>query len=253
MDDIGFGRLIRLARIRRGWRQLDLAAAARVSPSAVSRLERGELAATSLAAIRRVAATLDIRVELLPRARAAAIDRALNARHAALAEYVTGWISGLPGWTCRPEVSFSEFGERGAVDVLATHRATRAVLVVELKTELIDVGGVLATLDRKHRLARVIARGLGWEASLVGSCLLLADSTTNHRRAAEHRALLRSALPDSGPALRRWLRRPSGELRALRFVSDNRPGRVRRGFAAQIRVARPRRGGGPASARSAVP
>src|SRR5258705_5481332 len=86
VDDLRFGRAIRTARIRRGWRQFDLAAAARISRTAVSRIELGRFETGALASVRRVARVLDIRVELLPRARGPDLDRSPNARHAALAE-----------------------------------------------------------------------------------------------------------------------------------------------------------------------
>jgi transcriptional regulator with XRE-family HTH domain len=38
MDDLAFGRLVKLARHRRGWRQEDLAARAAVSRTTVSRV-----------------------------------------------------------------------------------------------------------------------------------------------------------------------------------------------------------------------
>ena len=66
----------------------------------------------------RIAGALEIRVELLPQARAADLDRIVNARHAALAEASFAGFGRSAVGSCRPEVSFSEFGERGVVDVL---------------------------------------------------------------------------------------------------------------------------------------
>jgi transcriptional regulator with XRE-family HTH domain len=108
MDDIAFGRLIKLARIRRTWRQQDLAVRAGVSRTMVSRVERGHLGSSPLDVVRAIAAALDVRVEVAPRARAIDIDRVVNSRHAALAEHVLAWLSALPGWIARPEVSYSE-------------------------------------------------------------------------------------------------------------------------------------------------
>lgn len=251
MDDLGFGRLIRMSRIRRGWTQVELAQRAGVSVTAASRVERGHLGATSLDTVRAIAAVLEIRVEMWPRARAIDMDRVVNARHSALAEFVTGWLTGIPGWVVRPEASFSEFGERGVVDLLCWHATARALLVVELKTELIDFGEVLAVLGMKHRLGRTVARPFGWNPVVVSSCLLVADSMTNRRRAADHQAMLRAALPADGRELVRWLKQPAGELRALRFVTDPRPGHVRSEFAGRTRVRPARATGSGTSPRSA--
>lgn len=250
MDDLAFGRLVRLARIKRGWRQQDLAGRASTSRTVVSRIERGHIGETSVATVRRVAGVLDLRVELKVRARAVDVDRVLNERHAALAEHVLAWIALQPGWIARPEVSFSEYGERGVVDLLAWHAGTRSLLVVEVKTEVIDVAEVLGTLDRKLRLGANIGRRLGWEAASVSTCLLVADSMTNRRRISTRNATFRAALPADGRALRGWLSRPTGSVRALRFVSDVRLGHTRSSFAAPTRVSRGRQPRGEARPRS---
>lgn len=236
VDDIGVGRLIRLARIRRGWRQQDLADQARVSRAAVSRVERGRLGEVPLDLVRKIAAALEIRIEVQPRARAIDIDRVVNARHAGLAEHVVGWIGSMPGWIVRPEVSFSQYGERGVIDLLCWHAGARVLLVIELKTELVDFGDLLAVLGMKHRLGPDVARQFGWKPVSVSSCLLVADSMTNRRRAADHAALLAAALPQDGRELLRWLKAPAGSVRALRFVTDARRGSVRSGFAGRTRV-----------------
>jgi len=242
VDDLQFGSRVRAARIRRGWRQRDLAAAAHVSPSMVSRIERGHLEGMSLDAIRRVAAALEIRVELLPRSRAADLDRLVNARHAALAEAVLAWLASLSGWVARPEVSFNVFGDRGVVDILAWHAASGALVVIELKTEIVDVGELLGTLDRKRRLGALIAEPFGWRPSAVSSWLIIGEGMTNRRRVAEHAATFRAALPTRGRQVRAWVARPAGAIAALTFFADGRPGNVGMGFATVRRVsARSRR------------
>ena len=236
MDDLGFGRLVKLARIRRRMRQEDLARRARVARSTVSRVERGRFGEVSVDAIRAIAAVLDIRVELLPRARAMDVDRVVNARHASMADYLVGWIDAFDGWVMKPEVSYSEYGERGVIDLVCWHAASGCLLIVEIKTELLEFGELLAKLDAKERLGPRIAARFGWKPRSTSVCLLVAESTTNRRRAEAHGALLRAALPDGAVALVRWLRRPSGSMHALRFVSDARPGNVRSGFASPSRV-----------------
>jgi transcriptional regulator with XRE-family HTH domain len=54
MDDLRLGALVRAVRQHRGWRQLDLAAAAAVSASFVSLIERGHLDSVALRTLRRV-------------------------------------------------------------------------------------------------------------------------------------------------------------------------------------------------------
>ena len=240
MDDLRFGAAIRAARIRRGWRQADLAAAAGVSDATVSRIERGHLDGLTLRVVRRVAAALEVRIEILPRSRAADLDRIVNARHSALAEGVMARIAGLPGWVVRPEVSFGIYGERGVVDVLAWHAARRALLVIELKTEIIDVGELLGTLDRKRRLGAAISEPLGWKPATVSAWLIVGEGMTNRRRVDAHAATFRAALPNDGRTARAWLADPSRELRALTFFSYRPAGTLRSSSGATRRVRSPR-------------
>jgi len=239
MDDLRFAAAIRAARTRRGWRQLDLAKQAGVGASTVSRIEIGQLEGIPVGTLRKVAHALEIRVELLPRSRAADLERIVNARHSALAEEVVAWFGRLDGWVVRPEMSFSIYGERGIVDVVAWHPARDALLLIELKTEIVDVGEPLGTFDRKRRLAREIVRDLEWRPATVSTALIVGDGMTNRRRIRVHAATFSAALPDDGRTLRRWLLDPVGEVRALTFVSDNHQGNVRTGFTTVRRV-RPR-------------
>lgn len=244
MDDRHVGAGIRAARVRRKWRQSDLAEAALVSRTTVSRIERGFFDAISLDTVRAVAAALELGMELRLRSRDGDIDRLTSGRHAALGESVIGWIRSSDGWVARAEVSFSVYGERGIVDLVAWHAATRSLIVLELKTEIVDVGETIGTFDRKIRLAAQVVDPLGWRPARVGAALVVASSSTNRRRVATHLATFRSALPDGVVALRGWLRDPAAAapdaLRALLFFSDDHRRNVRSGFASIRRVHRPR-------------
>jgi transcriptional regulator with XRE-family HTH domain len=121
MDDMRVGAAFRAVRLRRRWRQQDVADRAGVARSLVSDLERGHFGSVPLARIRAVAATLDIRIDLLTRWRGGELARLLNARHSALNDSVASYLGGLEAWRFAPEVSFSIFGERGSIDILAYH------------------------------------------------------------------------------------------------------------------------------------
>ncbi len=222
VDDQRVGSVIRALRVRRDWRQSDLACAAGVSQTKVSRIERGHLGPLSVDSLRAVGAALDVRLDLVPRWRGGDLDRLMNARHSAMHEEVARMFAELPGWSVAPEVSFAVYAERGVVDVLAWHAATRTLLVVELKTELVDVQEVLGTLDRKRRLAPVIGRERGWVPAQVGTWLLFAESTTNRDRIRAHGTVLRAAYPAGALEMRRWLREPAGPIRALSFLGARR-------------------------------
>jgi transcriptional regulator with XRE-family HTH domain len=223
MDDQRFGATIRRIRQRRGWRQQDLADRAGVSQSVVSRIERGLIGSPSVDTIRAVAAALEIRVDLLTLWRGGDLDRLLNAGHSALHEAVARrFHNELPAWTLAPEVSFSIYGERGIIDILAWHPGRRALLVIELKTDITDVNELIGTFDRKRRLARQIGSSRGWDAVATSSWLIVTDSRTNRRRVDAHAAMLRGSLPQDATAIRRWLRDPVGTANGLSFWTGSR-------------------------------
>jgi transcriptional regulator with XRE-family HTH domain len=231
VDDQKVGLMLRAVRIRRGLRQADVAALAGVSGPTVSRVERGLLDSLSLRALRAIGRALEVRIDLAPWSRRGDLVRFATADHAAVVEALIRELVAV-GWQARAEVSFNDFGERGFIDVLAWHPETGTLLVIEVKTEIVDVGETIGLLDRKRRLADVAARPFGWRPKAVASALIVLESSMNRRRVAAHRATFRSALPIDGRAFRSWLRRPSGAVGALTFWSIFHPGtgsRVRGG------------------------
>lgn len=267
MDDQRLGTTVRSVRIRRGLRQDDLADLTHVSRGQICRIEHGHLDSIPIGTVRKVCAALEIRVDLVPRWRGGDLDRMLSGRHALLAESVVQALKrDSPDWQVVPEVSFSIWGERGVIDLLAWHPGRRALLVIELKTELVDVGEMLGTMDRKQRLAAEVAAKRGWQAQTVSGWIIMAPGRTNERRVAEFRATLRSAYPDGARRIRAWLRDPLGAVAALSIwhegpvegSSANRaklepPRRVRRATGtvrtAALRTAAPR----TATPRTATP
>jgi transcriptional regulator with XRE-family HTH domain len=220
MNDVTVGRSIRILRLRLGWRQRDLAREAGVSQGLVSLLERGLLDHVALRKVRAVLDALDAGASLDVRWRGGILDRLLDERHATLvgtvASLLTGW-----GWEVVPEVSYSVFGERGSIDLIAWHAASRTLLIIEVKTDLVSVEGTLRKLDEKVRLGpKIIAERFGWRPALVGRLLILPADRTQRRHVERHAAVLDRALPVRGRAVRAWLRRPHGNLAGLWFVTD---------------------------------
>ena len=147
-----------------------------------------------------------------------ALDRLLDADHAALVERVVSWLRG-EGWEVVPEATFAIHGERGSIDVLAYHPETGALLVVEVKSTMPDVQGTLSGVDRKARLAPALARERGWRVTCVGRLLVLPEDRTARRRVARHDATFAATLPDRNREVRRWVGDPAGDLRGLLFLS----------------------------------
>jgi len=221
MDDHRFGSVIRAVRIKRGWTQQELADQSSVSRATISRLERGHPETFSIAAIRRIATALDIRVDLVPRWRAGDLDRLLNAKHSQLHEQVARWFAKeLPAWVLAPEVSYAIYHERGVIDIVAWHPDTRAILVIELKTDIVDVNQLIGKLGEKARLIRKIVRDRGWHPLTVSTWLIVAPGRTNRARIAAHRSVLRAAFPADGSGMRRWLADPVGQVAGMSIWTE---------------------------------
>jgi transcriptional regulator with XRE-family HTH domain len=223
MNDLAIGRSCRALRRRLLWRQLDLAERAGVSQQLVSRVERGRLAGISVDTIRRVFAALDADFVMLARWRGGELDRLLDERHADILGRVAALLR-RHGWLI--EATFSEFGERGSIDILAWHEPTRTLLVIEVKTEIASTEELLRSHDVKVRLAPKIGRlRFGAAPAAVARLLVIAEGPTNRRRLARLEPVLGGAYPARGATVRRWLRDPAETLRGAMFVRGVRPAR----------------------------
>lgn len=219
VDDQRIGAALRAIRLRRALRQSDVAERAGVSRQLLSSIERGDLDHASLLKLRALAEVLGARLDVLVRWRGADLDRLVSGRHAAMQDAAARQFASLAGWDFAQEVSYSIYGERGVIDVLAWHAQRRAILVVELKTVLVDVNDLVAQMDRRRRLARSIARERGWDPATTSAWVVIDDTRANRRRLADHSAMLRHAFPTDGRAVRPWLRAPVEPIAALSFLS----------------------------------
>lgn len=244
MDGWRIGTALRTVRRRSGLRQEDLALRAGASRSTVSRVERGDLAGVTLGTAAALSSACGARIDLKVYWRGAAMDRLLDEGHALLAGSVVDLLCGW-GWASEVEVSFSHFGERGSIDILAWHASTQTLLVIEIKTELGSVEGTLRPMDAKVRLAALIARDrFGWRASQVGRLLVFPADATVRRQVERHEAVFATTLPARSVDVRRWCESRSARCagsgffqilvaRALRGIlqpssaSERRPDRPR--------------------------
>jgi transcriptional regulator with XRE-family HTH domain len=215
-----FGRGVRALRMRRRWRQSDLADHAEVSRSQVGRIERGDSRRLQLDTVERVAVALGGTVALLLRWNGEGLDRLLDREHARLVEVLVRRLRVL-GWEVAVEVSFARAGERGSIDVLAFHPGRRALAVFEVKSVTPDMQAMLGGIDRKARLGAAIARDRGWDPVVVARILVLGDTRTNRRRLDAHEATVRAALPARTREVQHWLADPAPPgIAGVMFVSD---------------------------------
>ena len=220
MDVIRFGRGIRALRVRARLTQAELSRRANLSRGVVARIEQGHADRVTVTTLEKVAAVLGARVWCRLSWQGEALDRLLDADHAAIVEQVLRRLR-ADDWTVAAEVSFNIFGERGSIDVLAFHPGSRVVLVVEVKSVVPDVQATLVTLDRKERLALEIAHGRGWNGVAVARLLVIRDARTARRRVAAHSTTFAMSFPDRIDRIRRWLLAPDARhpIRGLWFLS----------------------------------
>ncbi len=231
MRQVGLGSAYRAVRIELRLRQADVAARARVSQQTVSRIERGCLGPISIDALQSVAGALEADLRLALRWRGAGLARLIDRRHAQLQDLVVALLVGA-GWEVAVEETFNHYGECGSVDILAWRADVRALLIIEIKSELADVQDTVATLDRKVRVVpQVVRKTRGWSARSVAGILVLPDAKVARSAVASHAATMAAAFPCRTLDVRRWVATPSGDSAA----SGSLP----------IRMDRAMRSGGP--------
>jgi len=221
-DDERLARASRLLRRRQRLRQPDVVAPGR-SRHFTRRLEAGLAGGLRVDDIRDHFALFGARVRLSAWWNGASLDRLLDEEHAGLVEGSVGQLRAY-GWLPDAEVTFSEYGERGSIDVFASHEPTRSLFVGEVKSAWGSIEETLRGIDVKARLAPKLAFAkLGWRPAQVARVLILPENRTARRIARRHAETLDAVLPARNREVRAWLRTPSGPLRGLWFLSDVQP------------------------------
>jgi transcriptional regulator with XRE-family HTH domain len=224
MPGVNAKRIARAHRaIRRRLRrtQAEVSVASRVSRPKISLLENEKIARLYVGEVERSFGALGATVEIVVKWGGAELDRLLDESHALLVGLVVEEVRRL-GWVVFVEVSFAVRGERGSIDVLAWHAATRTLLVIEVKSELGSLDGTLRPLDVKVRHAPTIAaeRFGRPRPAVVGRVLVLPETSAARRTAARHAAVLATALPIRSREVRRWLAQRVGGMAGLWFLSS---------------------------------
>jgi hypothetical protein len=182
-------------------------------------IERGHVGGSTVAAVRGLFAPLEARLELAPRWRGAELDRLLDEAHARIVAAVAARLEAA-GWQVVLEVTYSEFGERGSIDVLGFKPEARAAIVVEVKSDIAAAEAVGRKLDEKARLApKIIRDRFGWTPGHVAAVLVMPD-TDRLRRLVSATSVLSRMFPATSRAVVSWLREPAGHLAGRWFLSN---------------------------------
>jgi transcriptional regulator with XRE-family HTH domain len=245
---------VRARRHARGWRILDLAAAAGVGATVCSMLERGLAGRLTVHTARAIGAAVNLPLDWDVGWQRQDVDRLLDADHAALAAH---WVRRLEqfGWLVRTEVSFNRYGDRGRIDLLAYSPVGGVLLMIEIKTVVVNAQDLLGGVDVKRRVAPFVARELGWRPRLVVSAIFVAEGSSARRHVAALEPLFQR-FSSRGQAAVSWLRNPVGSPPGLLiFTKLPSDGGVdaRRAGRRRVRPARPRARTMAAGARAQTP
>jgi len=187
------------------WPQRELSRRSGIPQSTISKLERSRLADPPLA-------TLALLIEVMGGRFRIDLDAPIlgdrrgqvDPAHVRMSGYVCRRLE-AKGWSVATEVEVGDGRSRGWIDLLAFRATTRHVLVIEIKTEIHDLG----TIDRKlawyERESWAAARRLGWRPTAVTGCLMLLMTQANDAAIRFNRdsldSLFRLRSPDLLPFL----------------------------------------------------
>jgi hypothetical protein len=214
-------------------------------------VERGDSATIPIGVIETLATTLGGSLDIMLRWQGEGFDRLLDEAHAAIVDLLVSWLR-AHRWEVAVEVSFSRYGERGSIDVLAWQPVHHALAVFEVKSVTPDMQAMLAGLDRKARLGPAIARDRGWDPETVARILVLDDTSTNRRRLARFGSMIDAALPGGTWDVRHWLEDPRAPgVAGVWFLANDRATARTTGVSRRVRTpsADLRRTTGPGSGR----
>ena len=169
--------------------QSELAIAAGVSRSLVAGIETGRVNAT-LDAVMRIGDALGLDLEVVGRRPVVVDPRPSGVVHGRCSAYV-GRRLGRQGWSVRREVEITHGRWHGWIDILAFHPGSRTLVIIEIKTQIEDLGAVERQLGWYERAALDVAAAIGWRPTAVVSWLLLLQSDEVEAALRRERDLLR--------------------------------------------------------------
>jgi transcriptional regulator with XRE-family HTH domain len=178
-----------------GWSQRELAARAGVSQGLVSAIENGRLPTITFATATRLLEAMGARL-ILDVAAPFLGDRQLqrDPAHVRCVTFVARRL-GKAGWQVATEVEIGGDRSRGWIDILAFHPITHVQLVIEIKTEIRDLGAIERSLGWYERESWAAARRRGWRPSQCLGALMVLTTTANDERFRQNRDALAFGFP----------------------------------------------------------
>ena len=186
----------------------ELAGRVGVTASYIGQIERG-MANPSVALIEAIADALgldlqlDVRPPVFPGG-----SHVGDALHARCSAYVDRHLRAL-GWVTAREVEIVQGRSHGWIDLLAFDLRTGVLMILEVKTRLVDLGALERQMAWYERSARQSALRLGWRPRRSASAVVALASDEVDRVVRAHRDLLSLAFPVRAREIARGLAEPS--------------------------------------------
>jgi Predicted transcriptional regulator with C-terminal CBS domains len=185
-----------------GWSQRELSRRSGVPQSMISRIESGKLADVALAMATRLLEAMGARLRIdVDAPFLGDRQRQLDPAHARMSGHIARRLE-RSDWQVATEVEVGGDRSRGWIDLLAFHPATGLLLVIEVKTEIHDLGQIDRALGWYEREAWAAARRLGWRPVAMTGCLLLLMTRENDGAVGFNREGLRRLFPVRAAGLR---------------------------------------------------
>jgi len=192
-----------------GLGQRTVAGRANVPQSAVSEVEAGEAGGLALDTSLRILEALGVEVRMH-------LDGPVVRGRSRRRDAVHAWTAGRVGerlrrvgWEVVDEAEVGSGRIRGYIDLLAHRQSDGAVVVIEVKTEIRDLGAITRTLRWYAEEAPAAARRLGWRPRRVVVALVVLDSKAVEDEFHATADAVRGAFPADPLALGEWLTDPS--------------------------------------------
>lgn len=193
------GQTVVRARIAMGWSQRELSRRSGVSQAELCRIERGRARELRTTVLDRLFVALGVRYWLRTEAPRVIRPQA-DFVHARCSAHVTRRLASS-GWLVEREVEIGNDRFRGWIDILTFHPGSGVLLVIEVKTEIHDVGDIERTMNWYEREAVRAARRFGWAATSVESALVVLASEANDERILGSSHVFATAFPGRARAL----------------------------------------------------
>lgn len=206
-----------------GWSQAELARRAGQSQGWVSIVEAGRAGDLTFGAASRLLEAMGARLVV-------GVDapflgdrrRQRDVAHVRCVAYVARRLEHA-GWLVRREVEIGGDRSRGWIDLLAFHAGTGLVLIIEVKTEIHDLGSIERTLGWYEREAWAAARRIGWRSRAVIGCLLLLATASNDQRVRDNRGTFEQAFKLRAAEVTHLVANPGARARGGRAVAMINP------------------------------